>query len=153
MRRCTGKASWHGALLGDGLHRNSYKQLHPSEIEALVELHAQPDDSSVPLELLTNKKVGLLTQLHKLLWRFNIVYWRVPEYNLFRIGATVLVVREYCCGSCCNEYTHLHITGLDFWQHVLWSGSRRRKRSAVDQRFGFYVPVGAFCGAPLFFIG
>lgn len=62
-------------------------------MEALVDMHAQPEDSSVPLEQLPNKKVGQLTQLHKLLWRFNIVYWRVPEYNLFRIGATVLVVR------------------------------------------------------------
>ena len=63
----------------------------------LVDLHAQPDNSSVPLEQLPNKKVGLLAQLRMLLWRFNIVYWRVPQYNLFRIGATVFVVREYDC--------------------------------------------------------
>ena len=60
-----------------------------------MELHAHPDDSSVPLEQLPNKKVGLLAQLRMLLWRFNIVYWRSPQYNLFRIGATVSVVRGY----------------------------------------------------------
>lgn len=63
-------------------------------MDALVTVHAQPAEGSIPLEQLPNKKIGLALQLRMLLWRFNIVYWRVPEYNLFRVGATVLVVRE-----------------------------------------------------------
>ena len=63
------------------------------DMEALVDACAQPEDSSVPLEQLPNKKVTFLVQLHMLLWRFNVVYWRVPEYSLFRVGATLVVVR------------------------------------------------------------
>ena len=141
---CTEKASWHGALPGDGLQRNSYKQHHPSEMDALVDLHAQPDDSSVPLEQLPNKKVGLLTQLHKLLWRFNIVYWRSPQYTLFRLMVTIVIVRLY--STYCLHIKSAFHPGPGFWQHVFWPGNQSGQRHPGYQQFRGSVLISTcFC--------
>ncbi len=65
------------------------------EIEALVDQQAVPEKGTQPLEQLPNRKVGFGVQLRMLLWRFNVVYWRAPQYTLFRVFLTILIVR--CC--------------------------------------------------------
>lgn len=66
------------------------------EVDALTDKHAVPEDGAIPLEQMPNKKIKFLQQLRMLLWRFNVVYWRAPQYTLFRIFLTIVIVRRMC---------------------------------------------------------
>ena len=116
-----------------------------SDMEAVVDACGQPAEGSVPLEQLPNKKIGFLAQLRMLLWRFNIVYWRVPQYNLFRVGATALVVRVFTTnqlhGLCLQPHGQL-TQGLVFGSMFFGQGSNVENAQELTNILGsMYLSV------------
>lgn len=58
--------------------------------EELIERHKVPKEGSTPIHCDKPYPNSYLKQTKLLLWKFNLVYWRTPQYNAVRIAFTSL---------------------------------------------------------------
>jgi len=59
-------------------------------VEASIKKYEQPSPGSQPLKFDTLYSQNTWSQLHKCLWKQNILYWRNPSYNAIRMLFTII---------------------------------------------------------------
>lgn len=73
-----------------------HAQAHPlyqhRDMDDLVADCEVPVEGTMPIEQMPSKKISFWRQLIILMWRFMVVYWRSPQYTLFRIFVTAVIV-------------------------------------------------------------
>ncbi len=67
-------------------------------MEEIVQEGSQPDPGVTPLKFDTVYARSLLQQYRICLWKFNITYWRTPNYNATRFSFSIAVALIF--GAC-----------------------------------------------------
>ncbi len=67
-------------------------------MEEIIQEGSQPDPGVTPLKFDTVYARSLLQQYRICLWKFNITYWRTPNYNATRFSFSIAVALIF--GAC-----------------------------------------------------
>ena len=67
-------------------------------MEDIIQEGSQPDPGVTPLKFDTVYARSLLQQYRICLWKFNITYWRTPNYNATRFSFSIAVALIF--GAC-----------------------------------------------------
>ena len=68
------------------------------QTEQIIQEGSQPEAGTAPLKFDTVYARSLLQQYRICLWKFNITYWRTPNYNATRFSFSVAVALIF--GAC-----------------------------------------------------